>query len=960
MKKLTKRTWILGLCLLPFSGITQTIFSEPFDESAGSMTGNDNTGGVSWTMVCSSCLAGDHLEVVAGAMEGQDTNGPATWTTGSIDISSCPFFEISFSITSVDVLEACGTGCNSVDWVQLEYNIDGSGWQTPSNSYFCSGLCAGINVVWSDDVPGGTMLYNTGCIDGGNTLQLRITVQTWASAEKWIIDDVTVSCATGPSVGAGADATICAGTSVTLTASNPDGATITWNNGVTDGVSFTPPNGTTTYTATATLGACTATDDVQITANPLTFGLTFNNPTTCNSPFDGQITITGLTPSTNYSVSYSNGTPQGPFNLVSNGSGNIVLTGLAPGSYTDFSVSLSGCTGTDASVINLSVPGSPSVNAGPDQTICEGDPVTLTATNPDGAVISWNNGVTDGVAFFPGAGSLNYTVTATDAGNGCSSTDVVNVTVNALPVVTVNPAGPYTTSTGPQVLSASPGSGTWSADCGTCINASTGVFNPATAGAGTWTICYTAGTAPCTAQDCIQITVNGGSCPLDGTIIAGNPTCFGFADGSVTINLTGANGTPVIVITNSLGGIVNPGGSNTANNLSEGWYYFDVTDEFGCSFVDSVLLDDPGQMDIDLVIQNPACYPLPTGLAFADTVYNYTGNYSQIGYFWAPNTTGSNGIGEDSLTQLTEGSYNLTINDENGCSESFDFIISFPDSLYFVQLGYDPAYCRIFPYQSGNGVVFAAASGGTPDYTYLWENIQTGVTSNNTTWGGLNPGNYQITVTDDNNCTLSETVLVDSLNPSAEFDLTSPQFTIPYEGTAVIDAHFVNQSQYFANPNNPLADTTFFWYFAVPGENWILSENWYETFDRSYSLSGDYEVCLVALNKNGCSDTTCKIITVYDPLLFSPVNIFTPDGDGINDVFSFFDKSLSVAKFECIVVDRWGVKLYEFSSITDSWDGNNKSGNPCTDGVYFYTYSLTAFNGETREGQGTVHLIRGE
>jgi len=48
----------------------------------------------------------------------------------------------------------------------------------------------------------------------------------------------------------------------------------------------------------------------------------------------------------------------------------------------------------------------------------------------------------------------------------------------------------------------------------------------------------------------------------------------------------------------------------------------------------------------------------------------------------------------------------------------------------------------LFDFQSGNGVVFAAATGGVPDYTYLWTNLETGDTEDNTTWGGLNPGNY--------------------------------------------------------------------------------------------------------------------------------------------------------------------------------------------------------------------------
>ncbi|MBK9593405.1 MAG: hypothetical protein IPO32_18540, partial [Crocinitomicaceae bacterium] len=59
-----------------------------------------------------------------------------------------------------------------------------------------------------------------------------------------------------------------------------------------------------------------------------------------------------------------------------------------------------------------------------------------------------------------------------------------------------------------------------------------------------------------------------------------------------------------------------------------------------------------------------------------------------------------------------------------------------------------------------------------------------------------------MTMTDDNGCTLVQIVTVDSLNPVADFEMTSPQFTSNYEGTAVVNVNFVNQSLYYANPND--------------------------------------------------------------------------------------------------------------------------------------------------------------
>jgi gliding motility-associated-like protein len=77
----------------------------------------------------------------------------------------------------------------------------------------------------------------------------------------------------------------------------------------------------------------------------------------------------------------------------------------------------------------------PSVNAGTDQAVCDGVQVTLTAANPNGAVITWDNGVTNGNPFNSPIGTTTYTVTATQCGGECFATDQVDVTVYPLPVV---------------------------------------------------------------------------------------------------------------------------------------------------------------------------------------------------------------------------------------------------------------------------------------------------------------------------------------------------------------------------------------------------------------------------------------------------------------------------------------------------------------------------------------------
>jgi len=475
-------------------------------------------------------------------------------------------------------------------------------------------------------------------------------------------------------------------------------------------------------------------------------------------------------------------------------------------------------------------------------------------------------------------------------------------------------------------------------------------------GTGTYTISLVTTDPVCGFEDSTsqQVTVYGQSV----IELFNDPTCYQFSDASLTLNLVDAEGGETLIMEDASGNLLNPGGTNTANNLTAGWYYYFYTLGPGCTLEDSVFIPDPLELDAPVIITPPLCFG-GVGSAEVDTVFNWQGNYTNISFFWNPNPAGIGGNLADSSYNMPAGNYVLTINDDNGCSNTIDFTITEPPQLALIEFGMEPASCRLFYYQSGNGVVFASATGGTPDYSYLWTNLETGETSTNTTWGGLNPATYQIQVVDDNGCTLTETIVLDSLNPIADFDMSSAGFTIEWEGDAPLVVHFENQSQNFSNINDPNADTTFFWNFNFDEANWVISHDVNETFDTTYAISGTYTICLTALNKNGCSDTLCQDIIVYDPVLLDPPNIFTPDGDGINDDFTFIFRSQGIETFECIVVNRWGVTIREFDHINNTWDGLDNNGDAVPDGVYFYVYHGVGFNGVEVQGQGSLTIVRG-
>ncbi|MCC7454437.1 MAG: gliding motility-associated C-terminal domain-containing protein [Crocinitomix sp.] len=435
-------------------------------------------------------------------------------------------------------------------------------------------------------------------------------------------------------------------------------------------------------------------------------------------------------------------------------------------------------------------------------------------------------------------------------------------------------------------------------------------------------------------------------------VTSNSPTCYGFTDGSITVEAVGDDITYTWVPENPIEGA-------TFNTIGAGTYIvYAASGEEGC--VDSLVIEltQPDSLFADLSLTNPLCFGDTTGYVVVDSVYNAQGDLGNISYVWSPDPPGISGVGADSLYNLSAGNYLLTMTDDRGCSWVKEFSITTPEPITFSEFGFDPAFCRLYEYQSGNGVLFAAAIGGTPDYDYLWENLDNGETSFNSTWGGLNPGNYRITVTDANGCVLTQTLFLDSLNPIAAFSVNSAQLDASLEGTELVIANFINESSNFSNPNDPFADTTFFWNLNHPQADWFISDDFFELIDTSYVGEAIYEVCLVALNKNGCSDTACQKIIVHVQPKFMAPNVFSPDGDGINDGFSFEFKSLGIETFSCVILNRWGIKVAEFNHVTDAWNGRDLQGDECTDGVYFYTYKAISTNQTIFEGQGNVQLLR--
>lgn len=218
---------------------------------------------------------------------------------------------------------------------------------------------------------------------------------------------LTVTINPLPTVSAGSPI-VCAGNSTTLTGAGA--STYTWNNGVTDGVSFVP-SASGSYIVTGTdVNGCSNTATVTVTVYSLPT-VSANSPSVCAG---NSVTLTGTGAST---YTWDNGVTDG-VSFVPSVSGSYIVTGTG----------VNGCSNTATVTVTVySLPNVAAISNPISATVCSGSSITLTGTGA--STYSWDNGVVDGISFIP-VNSTVYTVTGTDV-NGCINAATINVTVTA-------------------------------------------------------------------------------------------------------------------------------------------------------------------------------------------------------------------------------------------------------------------------------------------------------------------------------------------------------------------------------------------------------------------------------------------------------------------------------------------------------------------------------------------------
>ncbi len=499
--------------------------------------------------------------------------------------------------------------------------------------------------------------------------------------------------------------------------------------------------------------------------------------------------------------------------------------------------------------------------------------------------------------------------------------------------------------------------------------------------AGSYTVFITDGSGCMSNSATVSITGGG----LNLTTQSNNILCAGQTNGTASITSSGGQGTYTYTWTNGAT-------TQTATGLSAGSYTVTVTDSAGCSRTQAFAITAPTALAVLDSTANIQCNGNNTGSS-TGLVSGGTGAYT---YSW------SGGQTSQSATGLSAGSYTLTVTDANGCTQTHTVNITQPNGMTVSGSG-----VNILCNGQSNGTASATATGGSGLYTYAWNNGQTTQTAT-----GLTAGTYTVVISDINGCTKTQTVTINqpgaivvtatggticdgecinitangsggtgnityTWNPgnlSGGTVNVCPNSTTTYTVTAT-DANGCTQTQvatvtvnpkpvasFTANPttgqvplsvnftNTSSGGTTYSWIFG--DGNSANTQN----ATNTYTNGGSYNPMLIVTNTFGCKDTFMLTILAdgYSEIIVP--NVFSPNGDGYNELFSI--TSIGLKDLYVEIYDRWGLKMGDFSALNGGWDGKAASGKDAPEGTYYYILLAHGIDNKEYNLKGYLMLLR--
>ena len=668
-----------------------------------------------------------------------------------------------------------------------------------------------------------------------------------------------------------------------------------WNTPVpqfADSVINLPPG---TYSVWVTDGnGCTDSNSVTILEPPLATVTTTHTDVSCHGGNDGTA-----------SVSITNGFGPYAYLWTPGGMTTASVTGLSPGIY-------------DVMVIDSSL-GTPFGSCFHYRQVIIGEPDTillsLTSTNTycgqayGTATVAasggtgpysylWNTvpvqNTSTAANLIPGV----YTVTVTDQ-QGCSVMDSVVVGDNLPPVASIIDSVDASCAgqcNGSATVQAIGGAGGYTYQWNTVPLQ----FTQTASGlcAGTYNVIVR---DAFNCQDMVSVTINEPT-PVSLSFTSTDNTCFGGNTGSATVTASGGT-PPYSYFWSTIPTQTNP----TATNLAEGLYWVSVLDFNGCEIMDSVYVDGPDEIVVQVATTEPSC----NGGNNATATVSVSGGIPPFGYQWLPG-----GQVVPNPGNLTAGTHTLIVSDSNGCTDTTIVTISEPTLLSLTGTT-TPERCFV---TGDDGTATVIPVGGTPPYSYSWNSNPVQITQVAT---GLGPGNYVCTVTDFMGCTAQISLIVAEI-PGPSVAIANPGVFCEGEGGDTL----------LAIPSGGTAPYYFYWWCdTLTSPNCGLDS----VFDNDPVVNPDGTTTyyVQVTDANGCvSGVDSIVVTVMPKPLVQ-----------VGDDFVMCADSAPCELLSASVSGAPGPFIYQWSPAT----GLSNPGilTPCArpDSTTIYTLVVTSSNG---------------
>jgi gliding motility-associated-like protein len=319
-----------------------------------------------------------------------------------------------------------------------------------------------------------------------------------------------------------------------------------------------------------------------------------------------------------------------------------------------------------------------------------------------------------------------------------------------------------------------------------------------------------------------------------------------------------------------------------------------------------------------------------------------------IGFLWQGPSPQEDGQLSSTYLGATIGIYTMTAKDlNNGCIKTATVNIDDGRDYPIVN---QPVVPGPFVLDCGDKFrnIYPIITNTTSSLAYTWT-APAGATissQNSPTLSVTKPGIYRILTTNTQNgcATLAEI-------PVTAGSLTAGVAADKSQGFAPLTITFSNTS--LSSTGNGSIATV--WSFGN-GTSTITSSAFLSPVVL-YSQPGTYTVQTYS-SKGVCSDTARMTVRVEIPSFLEVPNVFTPNGDKVNDVFFLRADNLSEIDFK--VTDRWGSEVTTIHSLSGNitWDGRSHSGKDASDGVYFYILKAKGVDGQDFEKKGTITILR--